>query len=60
MMTWLQGLDYDGMIESINAAPDGSVFLLHACAHNPTGIGAQTWHLLPPHLHHFYDDSLWH
>jgi aspartate aminotransferase len=32
------GLDYDGMIASINAAPDGSVFLLHACAHNPTGI----------------------
>ena len=24
--------------EDIEAAPDGSVFLLHACAHNPTGV----------------------
>ena len=32
------GFDYDGMIASIEAAPNGSVFLLHACAHNPTGI----------------------
>ena len=32
------GLDLDGMISDIKAAPSGSVFLLHACAHNPTGI----------------------
>ena len=32
------GLDYEGMLASINDAPDGQVFLLHACAHNPTGI----------------------
>jgi aspartate aminotransferase len=32
------GLDLEGMIESINAAPKGSVFILHGCAHNPTGV----------------------
>ena len=32
------GLDFDGMLEDIQRAPSGSVFLLHACAHNPTGI----------------------
>lgn len=32
------GLDIDGMLADINAAPAGSVILLHACAHNPTGI----------------------
>jgi aspartate/tyrosine/aromatic aminotransferase len=31
-------LDYNGMIADINGAPSGSVFLLHACAHNPTGV----------------------
>jgi aspartate aminotransferase len=33
-----KGLDFDGMIEDLKAAPDGSVVLLHACAHNPTGV----------------------
>jgi len=23
---------------TLQAAPNGSVFLLHACAHNPTGV----------------------
>lgn len=32
------GLDFDGMVADIKAAPKGSAFLLHACAHNPTGI----------------------
>ena len=32
------GLDVDGMLEDIQRAPSGSVFLLHTCAHNPTGI----------------------
>ncbi|KAK1275979.1 hypothetical protein QJS04_geneDACA003788 [Acorus gramineus] len=32
------GLDFDGMIADIKAAPDGSFVLLHGCAHNPTGI----------------------
>lgn len=31
-------LDIDGMLEDIQKAPSNSVFLLHACAHNPTGI----------------------
>jgi aspartate aminotransferase, mitochondrial len=32
------GLDFDGMIEDLKAAPNNSIVLLHACAHNPTGI----------------------
>jgi aspartate aminotransferase, mitochondrial len=30
-------LDLHGMIQDLENAPDGSVVLLHACAHNPTG-----------------------
>ena len=39
------GLDFDGMIEDLKAAPKGSIVLLHACAHNPTGIDptAEQW-----------------
>lgn len=32
------GLDFDGMVEDIKKMPKGSMVLLHACAHNPTGI----------------------
>lgn len=32
------GLDIDGMLATIKEAPEGSIILLHACAHNPTGI----------------------
>jgi len=32
------GLDFDGMVEDIKAAPDGSIIVLHGCAHNPTGV----------------------
>jgi aspartate aminotransferase len=32
------GLDFEGMIADIKAAPKGSLFLFHACAHNPTGV----------------------
>lgn len=32
------GFDKDGMIKSILEAPSNSVFVLHASAHNPTGI----------------------
>ncbi|PRQ26921.1 putative aspartate transaminase [Rosa chinensis] len=32
------GLDFEGMIADIKAAPEGSFVLLHGCAHNPTGI----------------------
>jgi len=30
-------LDLEGMIQDIKRAKDGSIILLHACAHNPTG-----------------------
>jgi len=30
-------LDLNGMLQDIFDAPDGSIILLHACAHNPTG-----------------------
>lgn len=33
-----RGLDFAGLLSDLNGAPDGSVFLLHACAHNPTGV----------------------
>lgn len=31
-------LDFSGMIEDLKNAPENSVIILHACAHNPTGI----------------------
>ncbi|KAL5119433.1 Aspartate aminotransferase, cytoplasmic [Pleosporales sp. CAS-2024a] len=36
--TKTKGLDFDGMTSSIQDAPEGSIVLLHACAHNPTGV----------------------
>lgn len=30
-------LDLDGLLEDLQEAEDGSIILLHACAHNPTG-----------------------
>ncbi|KAH0544279.1 hypothetical protein FGG08_001542 [Glutinoglossum americanum] len=33
-----RGLDFDGMISALESAPEGSIILLHACAHNPTGV----------------------
>jgi len=32
------GLDFDGFVATLESAPERSVFLLHACAHNPTGV----------------------
>lgn len=32
------GLDFAGMVQDLSSAPSGSVILLHACAHNPTGV----------------------
>lgn len=32
------GLDFAGMVEDLSSVPSGSVVLLHACAHNPTGV----------------------
>lgn len=32
------GLDFEGLKADLLAAPEGAIVLLHACAHNPTGI----------------------
>jgi aspartate aminotransferase len=32
------GLDFTGFVNALESAPEKSVFLLHACAHNPTGV----------------------
>jgi len=32
------GFDFEGMVEDLKAAPEGSAVILHAVAHNPTGI----------------------
>ena len=32
------GLDINGMLEDLRKAPEQSIILLHACAHNPTGV----------------------
>ena len=32
-----RGFDFKGMLADVKAAEDKSCFLLHACAHNPTG-----------------------
>lgn len=39
------GLDFEGMMKDIKEAPKGSIFLFHACAHNPTGVdpSQQQW-----------------
>ncbi|XP_046558157.1 aspartate aminotransferase, cytoplasmic-like [Haliotis rubra] len=33
-----RGLDLEGMLEDLNGAPEKSVVILHAVAHNPTGV----------------------
>lgn len=33
-----KGLDFAGMLSSLEGCPEGSIILLHACAHNPTGV----------------------
>jgi len=32
------GLDFEGLTADLKAAAKGSIVLLHACAHNPTGV----------------------
>ena len=38
-------INFDGMLASLNAAPAGTVVVLHACCHNPTGydITPEQW-----------------
>ncbi len=40
-----RGVDFAGMLADIQAAPAGTIVLLHACCHNPTGydISAAQW-----------------
>ncbi|KAG2484886.1 hypothetical protein HYH03_016367 [Edaphochlamys debaryana] len=40
-----RGLAFDGMCADLASAPRGAVLLLHACAHNPTGVdpSPQQW-----------------
>ncbi|HJV70021.1 amino acid aminotransferase [Ideonella sp.] len=37
-----QGVDFDGMLAALNAAPAGTIVVLHACCHNPTGYDIST------------------
>ena len=32
-----RGIDFDGLIEDLQNAPNKCVIILHTCAHNPTG-----------------------
>ncbi|XP_031779568.1 aspartate aminotransferase, mitochondrial isoform X2 [Nasonia vitripennis] len=32
------GLDFQGVLDDISKIPEKSIILLHACAHNPTGV----------------------
>lgn len=33
-----RGLDYQGMVGALSALPEGTIVVLHACCHNPTGV----------------------
>lgn len=57
------GLDFAGMAEDLSGLPDQSLVLLHACAHNPTGVDptADQWKELADIFakkgHHAFFDS---
>ena len=40
-----RGIDFDGMLRALNAATEGTIVVLHACCHNPTGydISQEQW-----------------
>ncbi|MFT4100708.1 MAG: amino acid aminotransferase [Burkholderiaceae bacterium] len=40
-----QGVRFDAMIETLSSLPAGSIVVLHACCHNPTGVdlSAEQW-----------------
>ncbi|VFR24658.1 Aromatic-amino-acid aminotransferase [plant metagenome] len=40
-----RGLNFAGMTDSLRALPEGSIVVLHACCHNPTGVDptAEQW-----------------
>uniref|UniRef100_A0A2P2MPW2 Aspartate aminotransferase n=1 Tax=Rhizophora mucronata TaxID=61149 RepID=A0A2P2MPW2_RHIMU len=39
------GLNFQGLLDDLSSAPSGAIILLHACAHNPTGVdpSLQQW-----------------
>jgi aromatic-amino-acid transaminase len=39
------GIQYAAMLDALRAAPTGTIVVLHACCHNPTGVdlSAQQW-----------------
>nr|WP_321238035.1 amino acid aminotransferase [uncultured Tolumonas sp.] len=43
-----KNLDFNGMLESLSAAVEGDVVLLHGCCHNPTGVdpSLEQWEVL--------------
>ena len=43
--TTSKGVNFDGMLASLQSMPAGSIVLLHACCHNPTGadLTDQQW-----------------
>ncbi|HRY88609.1 MAG TPA: amino acid aminotransferase [Rubrivivax sp.] len=46
------GVRFDAMLDALRAVPEGSVVLLHACCHNPTGVDLThaQWDVLIPLL----------
>ena len=32
------GLDFNNLMKDLESVADGSVVMLHACSHNPTGV----------------------
>jgi aromatic-amino-acid transaminase len=40
-----RGINFSGMLAALDAAPEGTVVVLHACCHNPTGydITVEQW-----------------
>jgi aspartate/tyrosine/aromatic aminotransferase len=48
-------IDLEGMLADLEAAPEGAVIILHACAHNPTGCDVSTAIFFNFHpFHHFF------
>ncbi|KAL9266813.1 Aspartate aminotransferase 3, chloroplastic-like protein, partial [Drosera capensis] len=39
------GVNFQGLLEDLDSAPAGAIVMLHACAHNPTGVDptVQQW-----------------
>lgn len=59
-----RGLDIEGMLADLDAAQPGSAVLLHACAHNPTGVDPtpEQWHMIAEvckrrQLYPFFDSA---